>query len=143
MQLGPPNLAGQLAKVIMASGKIFIKYRREDSRGDAGRLFDRLKARFSGQVFMDVSTIESGVDFGEAIERAVGSCVACVVVIGKHWLIDETGRRRLDKPEDFVRLEIATALKRNIRVIPVLVSGATMPSPGWFGRSLETRICKH
>lgn len=113
----------------MASGKIFINYRREDSRGDAGRLFDRLKARFPSQVFMDVSTIEPGVDFVEAIEHAVGSCDACVVVIGKHWLIDDTGRRRLEEPEDFVRLEITTALKRNVRVIPVLVSGAAMPSP--------------
>ncbi len=110
---------------------IFISYRREDSAGHAGRLFDRLSSHFGkDRVFMDVSDIEPGTDFVEAIDKAVGSCDVLVVVIGKEWLTcaDAAGHRRLDNPNDFIRLETATALKRNIRVIPVLVQGASMPS---------------
>ena len=109
---------------------IFISYRREDSLGHTGRLFDRLGKHFGkAHVFMDIAGIEPGVDFVEAIDKAVGSCDVFVVVIGKQWLnaTDADGRRRLDNPEDFIRLELATALKRNIRVIPVLVQGATAP----------------
>ena len=109
---------------------IFISYRREDSSGYAGRIFDRLRDAFgTNRVFMDVSAIEPGVDFVEAIDHAVGSCAVLIVVIGKKWLTctDAAGRRRLDDPQDFIRLETATALRRNIRVIPVLVQAADMP----------------
>ncbi|HEX5680244.1 MAG TPA: PASTA domain-containing protein [Desulfobacterales bacterium] len=109
---------------------IFISYRREDTAGHAGRIFDRLRATFGrDKVFMDVTAIEPGVDFVEAIDRAVGSCDVLLVIIGKQWLNchDAAGRNRLDDPKDFIRLETATALRRNIRVIPVLVQGATMP----------------
>ena len=109
---------------------IFISYRREESAGHAGRIYDRLRERFGrDRVFMDVSAIEPGVDFVEAIDRAVGSCAVLLVIIGRQWLncTDAAGRRRLDDPQDFIRLEVGTALRRNIRVIPVLVQGATMP----------------
>lgn len=109
---------------------IFVSYRREDSSGHAGRLFDHLKEEFgSDRVFMDVAGIEPGTDFVEAIDRAVGSCSVLLVVIGRNWLTcaEPSGRRRLDDPKDFIRLETATALRRNIRVIPVLIQGATMP----------------
>jgi uncharacterized membrane protein YidH (DUF202 family) len=78
---------------------------------------------------MDVDTIEPGADFVARIEDAVGSAAALLVVMGRGWVDakDELGRRRLDDPEDFVRLEVASALQRNVRVIPVLVGGATMP----------------
>jgi hypothetical protein len=113
------------------SANIFINYRREDSAGHAGRLFDRLSSRFPSRVFMDVDTIGPGIDFIEVIEQAVGCCEVLIVMIGPEWL--ETrgadGRRRLDNPSDFVRLEIAAALERKIRVIPVLVNGAIMPRP--------------
>jgi len=111
-------------------GNIFISYRREDSAGHTGRLFDRLREHFGkDRVFIDIAGIEPGVDFVEAIEKAVGSCDAFVVVIGKQWLnvTDADGRRRLDNPEDFIRLELASALRRNIRIIPVLVQGAAAP----------------
>ncbi len=110
---------------------IFISYRREDASGFAGRLFDSLRDHFGKErVFMDVAgSIEPGIDFAEAIEGAVGSCEALIVVIGKDWLTctDESGDRRLDGKDDWIRLETATALRRNIRVIPVLVEGARMP----------------
>src|SRR6185436_14946996 len=97
------------------AANIFINYRREDTAGHAGRLFDRLSGRFPGRVFMDIDTIEPGIDFVEIIEQAVGCCEVLIVMIGRDWvtLKDESGRRRLDNPNDFVRLEIATALARN------------------------------
>lgn len=113
------------------SANIFINYRREDSAGHAGRLFDHLSGRFPSRVFMDVDTIGPGIDFVEVIEQAVGCCEVLIVVIGNEWLDarDADGRRRLDNPSDFVRLEIAAALERKIRVIPVLVKDAAMPRP--------------
>ena len=106
------------------SGQIFISYRRDDASYPAGRLYDRLSTRFShNQIFMDVDTIEPGIDFVKALEESVAACDVLIAVIGGRWLIssDEKGRPRLDNPKDFVRVEIATALKRGIRVIPVLV----------------------
>jgi formylglycine-generating enzyme required for sulfatase activity len=111
--------------------RIFISYRRDDTGGWTGRLYDRLSQHFGqDNVFMDVNTIDAGSDLIETIEQAVGSCDILVAVIGKQWLTitDTSGRRRLENPEDFVRLEIAAAIGRNIRVIPALVEGATMLS---------------
>ena len=112
------------------SGQIFISYRREESRWSARSLHDRLIQRFDrNQIFMDVDSVGLGEDFVKTIEETVGSCDVLIAVIGAHWLTstDGQGDRRLDNPEDFVRMEIATALRRNIRVIPVLVDGASMP----------------
>jgi tetratricopeptide (TPR) repeat protein len=110
--------------------RIFISYRREDSGGWAGRLYDRLSQHFGDEhVFMDIDAIEPGLDFVEVIQQAVLSCDVLIALIGRQWLkvTDATGQPRLAHPEDFVRLEIATALERNIRVIPVLVQDAPMP----------------
>jgi TonB family protein len=110
---------------------IFISYRRNDSQGEAGRLFDDLVQRFDeNTVFMDVAAIEAGRDFRKAIEEGVTKCGALLVVIGGEWLSakDDHGARRLDDPADFVRIETASALKRDIPVIPVLVRGAKMPT---------------
>src|SRR5215469_5069464 len=115
---------------VAAGGGIFVSYRREDSSDFAGRLYDRLADRFGeGQVFMDVDTIEPGVDFAEEISRAVAACQVLLAVIGPNWLTatDERGRRRLDDPDDFVRLEIETALVRDVLVIPVLTQRAIIP----------------
>jgi len=109
---------------------IFISYRREDAEGQAGRLFDDLAKQFGeNAVFMDVAGIAAGRDFRRVIEEHVASCGVLLAMIGKNWLDakDESGRRRLDDPADFVRLETASALKRDIPVIPVLVQGARMP----------------
>jgi tetratricopeptide (TPR) repeat protein len=113
------------------SGPIFISYRREESRWSAGRLYDRLTRHFDRkQVFMDIDGIALGVDFVKMIEKKVSECDVLIAVIGERWLTakDGQGGRRLDNPEDFVRMEIAAALKRDIRVIPVLMDGVSMPA---------------
>jgi uncharacterized membrane protein YhaH (DUF805 family) len=112
------------------TGRIFISYRRGDSQGATGRLFDRLLQHFDHtEVFMDVDDIEPGVDFVKALDEQVANCTAFIAVIGPDWLTarDHADQRRLDDPNDYVRLEIESALKRDIRVIPVLVDGARMP----------------
>ncbi len=109
---------------------IFISYRRDDTEGYAGRLFQDLCERFgSDSVFMDVTGIEPGRDFRRVIEQQIASCGVLLAVIGKSWLTaaDEKGERRLNDPHDFVRLETASALKRDIPVVPVLVQQAAMP----------------
>ncbi len=111
-------------------GRIFLSYRREDTSGYAGRLFDHIKNHFGkDRVFMDISNIEPGVDFVDSIEKALSSCDAFLVLIGRNWLDcrDASGGRRLDNPDDFIRIETGTALKRNVRVFPILVKGAQMP----------------
>ena len=111
-------------------GKIFISYRREDAQGEAGHLLSDLRRRFGqDRVFLDVAAIRPGEDFRKAVEEAVGSCTVLLALIGKKWstAADSSGRRRLDDPRDFVRFETAVALRRDVRVIPVLVQGAAMP----------------
>ena len=109
---------------------IFLSYRREDAEGEAGRLFDDLTSEFgSDKIFMDVAGIEPGRDFRKVIDQNVASCGVLLAMIGKGWIDakDDSGRRRLDDPMDFVRLETASALKRDIPVIPVLVQRGRMP----------------
>jgi hypothetical protein len=109
---------------------VFISYRRSDCPGHAGRLYDRVANRVGpDDVFMDIEAISPGVDFTQDIARAIGSCSVFLALIGKDWLdsVDREGRR-LDHPDDLVRFEIATALRRtDLRVIPVLVGDAAMP----------------
>jgi hypothetical protein len=110
---------------------IFISYRREDSEGYVGRLYDQLLHYFDErEIFLDIKTIRPGEDFTKAIERMGGTCDALIAVIGAKWLEiqDEKGNRRLHNLNDYVRYEIASALARNILVIPVLVARARMPS---------------
>ena len=112
----------------MADVKAFISYRRSDSQAATGRLYDRLNAAYPGRFFRDVSGIAVGVDFLKEIERAVGSSIALIAVIGPTWAsAEEAGQKRLADPEDFVRLEVTAAIQRGIRIIPVLVGGASMP----------------
>jgi hypothetical protein len=112
-------------------GGIFVSYRRQESSHLAGRLYDRLADRFGeDQVFIDVDALEPGVDFAEEIFRAVASCQVLLAIIGPAWTsaADGRGRRRLEDPDDIVRLEIEAALARAVRVIPILVEGAVMPA---------------
>jgi hypothetical protein len=113
-----------------ASPGIFLSYRREDSGPYARLLKTHLAEHFpDAQVFMDLDSIEAGLDFADVIESAVRSCAVLVALIGGNWLTisDEDGNRRLDDPDDFVRFEVRTALKRCVRVIPVLLDGAKAP----------------
>jgi hypothetical protein len=110
---------------------VFISYRRDAGAGYAGRIADTLVEHFgTDKVFRDLDSLEPGLDFAEAIERAIESSEVLIAVIGKNWLTatDSAGQKRLENPDDYVRAEIATALKRNIRVIPLLIQGAAMPS---------------
>ena len=120
--------------------KIFINYRRDDSIGTAGRLHDRLAQTFGqNNIFMDVDHIPAGVDFVMHLNSKVATCKIFLAVIGPHWLDakDEAGQRRLHSPDDFVAVEIAAALDRNIRVIPVLVDGAAVPKASELPDSLR------
>src|SRR6266567_430289 len=119
---------------------IFISYRRDDTEGEAGRLFDDLTRSFGeNSVFMDVDGINPGMDFRKAIDDNVSSCGVLLAMIGPTWstIKNNAGERRLDDANDFVRLEIASALARNIAVIPVLVHDAKMPHPGDLPENLK------
>ncbi len=111
--------------------RIFLCYRRDDTPGYAGWLWESLTEQFGPRkVFRDIYEIEPGIDFLEAIDSAMAKCLACLVLIGPRWLAiaDQSGKPRIDLDDDYVRLEIEAALSRNIRVIPVLVQGAEMPA---------------
>ena len=110
--------------------KILISYRREDSADVTGRIYDRLIQHFNrGTVFMDVDSIPPGVDFRTYLDEQLAKCEVCLAVIGRDWMgaRDVTGKSRLEDPEDFVRIEIESALQRQIPVVPVLVGGALIP----------------
>jgi hypothetical protein len=111
-------------------GGIFISYRRQETAWAADLLYRQLRDQLGReQIFKDIDNIEPGDDFFEVISTAVGSCRVLLALIGKDWTTttDTGGTRRLDDPADFVRLELQTALERGVRVIPVLIDGATMP----------------
>jgi hypothetical protein len=111
-------------------GGVFFSYRREDSADICGRIYDHLAARYGRlKVFKDVDNIPYGADFPTYIQARLRECAVCLVVIGPKWLTSASadGRRRLDEPGDFVRLEIESALRAGLAVIPVLVYGAGLP----------------
>ncbi len=110
--------------------KVFISYRRDDTRDLSGRVADRLRAhRLLGDVFFDVSSIETGTLFAAEIQRALTKDPVCLVMIGSTWQGSRPdGTTRLDDPADFVRREVLAALEGSLRTIPVLVGGASMPS---------------
>jgi energy-converting hydrogenase Eha subunit F len=126
------RVSAMMVKFEYRMGSIFLSYRREDAEGQAGRLYHDLVAVFgSDSVFMDVAAIQPGRDFLRAIDQSLNSCGVFLCLIGKNWLTttDASGRRRLDDPADFVRIETVAALKRDIPVIPVQVQGATALRP--------------
>jgi hypothetical protein len=124
-------------------GGVFISYRRDDSAGFPGRIYDRLtKSLRHAHFFLDVDNIPAGLDFGDVLSDHVGRCDALIAVIGRGWLssADAENRRRLDDPLDTVRIEIEAALGRGIRVIPVLVDGAEMPRLEELPESLTSKV---
>jgi non-specific serine/threonine protein kinase len=111
--------------------QIFVSYRRQDSSAYAGRLVDDLGERFGEKhVFVDVDGIDAGADFHDVIVDTIERADVLVAVVGRQWLLaaNERGGRRLDEPDDFVRMELELALEQGVRVIPVLVQGASMPA---------------
>jgi uracil-DNA glycosylase len=126
--------------------RIFISYRRQDSEGYVGRLYDHLLLHFeAGDVFMDVDAIKPGADFIQTLEEAIAGCDVLIAVIGPQWaaVTDESGTRRLDLWDDFVRIEIASALKQNKLVIPVWVGGARMPAPALLPEDIAALARRH
>ena len=128
---GFPRISRPGAAVRKNQGNIFISYRRSDSADIAGRIYDRLVDEFGPDlIFKDVDSIPLGADFKKALDERVSECSVLLAIIGDRWADarDETGKKRLDDRADFVRVEIESALKRDIPVIPLLVRGAQMPS---------------
>jgi len=126
---------------------IFISYRREDVRGYAGRLSDALIQHFGREnVFRDVTRLHPGDDYVVKIEEFINACDVLLLLIGRDWLTirDERGQRRLDDPADLHRIEVVTALQRQLLVIPVLMDGARMPHlqdlPGRAGAVRPTTV---
>jgi hypothetical protein len=125
---------------------IFINYRRDDAPGVAGRLFDYLASKFPRRsLFMDVDAMKPGMDFAKQLDTQVAQCQVVLAVIGPHWLDakDKAGQRRLDGDKDYVRIELASALKRDIPVIPVLVDGAVMPTEDNLSDDLKSLAFRH
>jgi hypothetical protein len=127
--------------------RIFISYRRSDSLTMTGRIYDRLADAFGVEnVFKDVDRLLVGVDFRSVINREIGSSDVLLAMVGKDWLSakDEDGKRRLDNPNDFVRLELEFALRRRtMLVVPVLVAGAKMPEADELPSSLRDFVFRH
>lgn len=135
------------------SVRVFISYRRADTLGIAGRISDRLKKRLGTKnVFFDVDDIRAATRWRETLAERVGACNALVALIGKNWNpISGIESRRLDDPDDTLRIEIETAIERSITVVPVLVGGATLPGaenlpdslkqlPEWQSNVTESRF---
>jgi hypothetical protein len=125
---------------------IFINYRRDDSRGLAGRLSDHLRRTFGPDaVFMDVDTMKPGFDFVKQLDVQVAQCDVVLAIIGANWFDahDDKGQRRLESAHDYVRIELAAALTRDIPVIPVLVDGAIMPSEDALPDDLKSLARRH
>lgn len=120
----------QNSKSYHSKNNIFISYRREDNPDITGRIYDRLINHFNKeQVFLDVDSIPIGVDFRKHLDEKVGICEILIAVIGNHWFdsTNDEGKRRIDEKNYFVRIEIESALKRGIPVVPLLINGAKMP----------------
>ncbi len=129
--------------------KVFISYRRDDSKVIAGRIYDYLTPPLGTleprDVFKDVDSIPPGVNFKKHLEKHVAQCAVALVIIGPSWLNikDADGLRRLDDEADFVRVEIESALKREIPVIPLLVMGAQMPKSSQLPATLAPLAFQH
>ena len=111
---------------------IFINYRRGEDQAAAGRLYDQLEATFTrARIFIDVDNIAPGRDFTEELATRVEQCDVFLAVVGRRWadVVDIDGSRRLDNPNDWVRVEIESAQRLGKHIIPVLVDGAEMPRP--------------
>jgi TIR domain len=119
-------------------GGVFISYRREESAFAARAIYDRVAQKVGREnVFLDVDNIDLGVDWFNVLTERVGACDALVAVIGRNWVssADKDNQRRIDDPDDFVRIEIEAALKREVRVSPVLVDAWLCPRQANYQRA--------
>jgi hypothetical protein len=126
--------------------EIYLSYRRMETAAYAGRLFDHLSRHFGpGSVFMDIGGISRGQEFARAIESALNECKVVLVLVGSSWVTctDGNGQRRLDDPNDWVRVETVAALRRNVLVVPVLVGGARLPDPASLPEDLRPLCQRH
>jgi hypothetical protein len=122
------------------AANVFISYRRDDASGYAGRIYDRLSAELGrDRVFMDVDGIPYGSDYVSYLSQQINQCAYVLALIGNNWLDarDSDGNRRLDNPADFVRIEITTALRRSVTVVPILLDGAEMPAADLLPEDLQ------
>ena len=120
--------------------RIFLSYRRDDASAWAGRLHDALTSRFGQRnLWQDVTAVRPGENFSDAIDAALAESDVVLAVIGPSWLTATTsaGDPRLTSPDDYVRIELTAALEQGKQVIPVLVGGATMPTPAQLPEGLE------
>jgi hypothetical protein len=126
-------------------GNVFVNYRRQADSGIAGRIYDSLNRALPGvSIFMDVDKLNPGDDFEDALEKTLTSCVVLLAIIGPQWaiMVDQSGQRRLDNANDFVRKELRAALDKGVRVIPVLIGGAQMPDASALPADLKA-LAKH
>ncbi|MFN8382069.1 MAG: toll/interleukin-1 receptor domain-containing protein [Anaerolineales bacterium] len=141
-----PQSTPKADTVTTVTGHAFISYRRSDSADIVGRIYDRLAEDFGDEpIFKDVDDIPLGVDFKEFLDQKVSECTVLLAVIGSGWVnaADAAGNKRLNDPNDFVRIEIEAALARNIPVIPLLVRGASMPAAAELPSSLQKLVYKN
>jgi len=124
--------------MVRGPSTIILSYRREDSAGVTGRIFDRLAQEFGiDRVFMDIDSMPAGVDFHDHLQKILAGCGALLVVIGKSWRSQRKGQpARIMDPDDWVRIEVETALERGIPVVPLLIDGAALPSREQLPESL-------
>ena len=144
LQLASAPIRITATPVVLPPGSIFICYRREDAGYATGRIYDRLVDHFGAErVFMDVEAIALGCDFRSEIDRTIEVCSIVIVVIGDAWLAQVDGKRRIDDENDYVRIEIESALRRKLPIIPILTRGASHPTKAVLPASLEDLAYRH
>jgi len=126
------------ASVGSTQNAVFVSYRRADSIHVAGRLHDRLTSDLGkSAVFKDIDSIPLGADFRHHIDDSLKSCRVFLLVMGKNWQGVSASKSRIDDPDDLIRIEVETALRRSIPVIPILIDGAPMPDVTQLPKSLQ------
>lgn len=127
-------------------GKIFVNYRRDDSAPHALSIAQYLERKFGARnVFIDIDRLRAGQDFFDVLEQRLSLCDVMLAIIGPSWrdARDDAGQRRLDDPDDWVRVEVARALARGVTVVPVLVGGAVLPKPSDLSDDLKPLVKRH
>ena len=126
--------------------QVFICYRRENSSWVAGRIYDRLSQKFGRDViFKDIDSIPLGINFKQHIESVVQQCSVVLVIVYHRWMGEsaESGKSRIDDPNDFVRIEIESALSREIPIIPLFIEDAVIPSENDLPETMKGLVARH